>query len=87
MIPKQALSDTLEWLRFEVEAEVSPPRPSPALLQPLPDKPKYMHRETYERITYQIQAYELAAAKELKEHREERWLAVLLKLDELTAEL
>ena len=57
----------------------------PALLQPLPDKPKYMHRETYERITYQILHYELAAAQELKRYRDERWLPVLLKLDELEA--
>lgn len=59
----------------------------PALLQSLPDKPKYMHWETYERITYQILAYELAAIQELKKYRDERWLPVLLKLDELAAEL
>ena len=59
----------------------------PALLQPLPDRPKYMHRETYDRITYQILAYELAAAIELKRYRDERWLPVLLKLDELEAQL
>ena len=59
----------------------------PALLQPIPVKPKGMHAETYERVTYQILAYELAAAKELKRYRDEKWLPVLLKLDELAAEL
>ena len=59
----------------------------PALLQPLPERPKGMHRETYDRITYQILAYEIAAARELKRYREERWLPVLLKLDELAAQL
>ena len=59
----------------------------PALWKPLPEKPKYMHWETYERITYQILAYELAAAQELKRYRDERWLPVLLKLDELAAQL
>jgi hypothetical protein len=45
-----------------------------------------MHTETYERITYQILAYELAAAQQLKKYRDERWLPVLLKLDELAAQ-
>tara|TARA_E500000305_G_scaffold48759_1_gene38096 strand:+ start:5439 stop:6107 length:669 start_codon:yes stop_codon:yes gene_type:complete len=58
----------------------------PALLQPLPDKPKYMHRETYDRITYQILTYELAAAKEQKKYMNEKWVPVLLKLDELAAQ-
>jgi hypothetical protein len=44
-----------------------------------------MHRETYDRISYQILAYELVATQELKKHREKRWLPILLKLDELAA--
>lgn len=55
----------------------------PALLQPLPDRPKAMHRETYETLTYRILAYELEAAAKLKQHREEYWLPKLLNLDEL----
>ena len=58
----------------------------PALLQPLPEKPKHMHRETYERITYQILTYELAAAEKLERYKEERWIPVLLKLDQLEAQ-
>lgn len=58
----------------------------PALLQPLPERPKYMHRETYDRITYQILHYELAAARELKRYRDERWLPMLIKLDEFAAQ-
>ena len=59
----------------------------PALLQPLPDRPKGMHTETYERISYRILVYEIAAAQELKKYRDEKWLPVLLKLDELAANL
>ena len=55
------------------------------LWTPLPDKPKYMHRETYERLCYQILAYELDAAENLKQYREERWLPVLFKRDKLAA--
>ena len=56
------------------------------MLQPLPERPKYMPRETYESITYRILAYELAAVAEMKAYREERLLPRLLKLDELTAQ-
>ena len=61
-------------------------RDGPALRQPLPERPNGMHTETYEHITYQILAYELAAAQELKKYRDERWLPVLLKMDELAAQ-
>jgi len=57
----------------------------PALLQPLPEKPKYMHRETYERLCYQITAHEIEAVAQLRQYRQERWLPVLHKLDELAA--
>jgi len=46
-----------------------------------------MHRETYDSICYRILAYEFAAGQELKRYRDERWLPVLLKMDELAAEL
>ena len=59
----------------------------PSLLQPIPERPKYMHRKTYESITYRILAYELAAVQELKRNRDERWLPALLKMDELAAQL
>ena len=58
----------------------------PALLHPLPERPKGMHRKTYESITYRILAYELAAVTEMKAYREEQWLPRLLKLDELAAQ-
>ena len=57
----------------------------PALLQPLPEKPKYMHRETYERLCYQITAYEIEAVAQLRQYQQDRWLPVLYKLDELAA--
>ena len=57
----------------------------PALLQPLPPRPKYMRRETYETLCYQITALEIEAAQELKQYRDTRWLPKLLKLDELAA--
>ena len=45
-----------------------------------------MHRRTYKSITYRILAYELAAVAEMKAYRDERWLPVLLKMDELAAQ-
>lgn len=57
----------------------------PALLQPLPLRPKYMRRETYEMLCYQITALEIEAAQELKEYQTTRWLPKLLKMDELAA--
>ena len=57
----------------------------PALLKPIPERPKYMHRETYESICYRIRVYEIKAAEEFQRYREERWLPILLKLDELAA--
>ena len=57
------------------------------LRQPLPDKPKHLHSETYDRICYQILAYESAAVKQLNLYNQDRWLPILLKLDELAADL
>jgi len=55
----------------------------PALLEPIPEKPKGMHWETYDSICYRILAYELAAVAELKGYQQDRWLPVLLRMDEL----
>jgi len=58
----------------------------PALLKPLPKRPKGMHWETYNRLCYQINTYELEAAANIKQYQQDRWLPTLLRMDELAAQ-